>query len=57
MTAYTLSKVCVSRRDYWVRSVIELWTRGDPDSPTYELVLKVSRGESPLYTEEADLDG
>lgn len=52
----TSCKTCTSRRDCWVRSVIELRTRGDPDSPTYELVIKASRGECPLYTEEADLD-
>ena len=57
MTAYTLSEPCVSRGGYWIRGAIEMWTRGDPDSPTYEQVLKVSCGESPLYTEEADLDG
>jgi len=57
MTAYTLGETCVSRGGYWIRGAIEMWTRGDLDSPTYELVLKVNRGESPLYTEEADLDG
>ena len=51
MTAYTLSGTCASRRDRWTRSVVELWTRDIPVSPTYELVLKVSRGGSPLYTE------
>lgn len=48
----TSCKACTSRRDCWVQSVIELRTRGDPDSPTYELVIKASRGECPLYTEE-----
>jgi len=48
--AYTSCKRCVLRRDCWIRSVIELRTRGDPDCPTYELVLQASRGECPLYT-------
>lgn len=56
MTTYTSCKTCTSRRDCWIRSVIELRTRGDPDCPTYELVLKASRGECPFYIEEADLD-
>jgi len=56
---YTSCKKCASRRDCWIRSFgeIELRTR-DPSSPTYELVLKASRGECPLFSiEEADLDG
>ena len=52
MTAHTLSKACASRRDYWIRGVIEMWTRGDPDSPTYGLILKVSHEECLLCTEE-----
>ena len=53
MTTYTSCKACTSRRDCWIlRSVIELRTRGDPDSPTYELVLKASRGECPLYIDK-----
>lgn len=45
-------KTCASRRDCWIRSVIELRTRGDPDCPTYELVIKASRGECPLYIDK-----
>ena len=52
---YTSCKTCASRRDCWIRSVIELRTRGDPDCPTYELVLKASRGECLLYTTEDDI--
>ena len=47
---YTSCKKCTQRRDCWIRNVIECRTRGDPDCPTYELVLKASRGECPLYT-------
>jgi len=54
---YTSCKKCASRRDCWIRNVIELRTRGDPSSPTYELVLKASRGECPLYTTEGDIMG
>ena len=46
---------CLSRRDCWIRSVIECRTRGDPSSPTYELVLQASRGECLLYTTEDDI--
>jgi len=46
----TSCKKCASRRDCWIRSVIECRTRGDPDCPTYELVLQASRRECPLYT-------
>ncbi len=53
----TSCKRCVYRRDCWIRNVIECRTRGNPDSPNYYLVLNASRGECPLYTEEADLDG
>jgi len=54
---YTSCKKCASRRDCWIRNVIECHkTWGDPIPSTDELVLQASRGECPLYTEEADLD-
>lgn len=51
----TSCKTCASRKDCWIRCVIELRTRGDPSSPTYELVLKASRRECLLYTTEDDI--
>ena len=54
---YTSCKGCLYRRDCWIRNVIECHkTWGDPIPSTDELVLQASRGECPLYTEEADLD-
>jgi hypothetical protein len=55
---YTSCKLCTLRRDCWIKNVIDCnRTWRDPIPPTYELVLKASRRECPLYTEEADLDG
>lgn len=52
---YTSCKKCTSRRDCWIRSVIEYrYSLGDPGSLTYELVLKASRGECPLYTDKEE---
>lgn len=58
MTTYTSCKTCTSRRDCWIWStVIELRPFRLGLSDLCELALKASRGECPLYTEEADLDG
>ena len=55
---YTSCKKCASRRDCWIRNVIECHkTWGDPIPSTDELVLKASRGECPLYTTEDDIMG
>ena len=43
---------CLSRRDCWIRGVIECRTRVAPSFSTYELVLKASRGECPLYIDK-----
>lgn len=52
MTTYTSCKACTSRRDCWIRSVIELRPFRLGLSDICELALKVSRGESPLYIDK-----
>ena len=46
---------CLSRRDCWIRNVIECRTRVAPSFSTYDLVIKASRGECLLYTTEDDI--
>jgi len=46
-------KKCASRKDCWIRNVIECnKTWGDPIPSTYELVFKASCGECPLYIDK-----
>lgn len=52
---YTSCKKCASRRDCWIRNVIECnKTWRDPSFSTYDLVIKARRGECPLYTDKEE---
>ena len=53
---YTSCKKCASRRDCWIRNVIECnKTWRDPSFSTYDLVIKARRGECPLYIDKYEL--